>query len=70
MSARDTWWLLGAICIIAGITSLLNGETIIAIELIGFGLVLIATGDEELRESLKNLFLSIYRGILRRFFRS
>ena len=65
MSSTDSdWWLLGGICIVAGISALMNGKYLIAIEEMGFGLVLIAVGDKNLRKKLTNLFYSIFRGSL------
>ena len=57
------WWLLGALCFIAGIILLLNDETIIAIEQIVMGLVFIELRDEDLRKKVFDFFLSIFRGL-------
>lgn len=55
------YWIIGGICCVAGLSDLYQGNSLIGFEKLGFGLVLIAVGDEELRRNLTNLFWSRFR---------
>jgi len=57
------WWIIGGVFFVLGLKYVVEGSYSDAIVHMALGLVIIASGSEELRKILTDLFLSIFTGL-------